>query len=115
MKLSDMTKDERSLLLFLETCAVDCGGLVDVKHINREDMALVKKWDESEFIRFGRVRFDDIERLRIGHTHYTHWCELSELAFTLAHEERRARAVRMGKKRTWVRTDELQVIAEALS
>jgi hypothetical protein len=32
--LDTMTSDERNLLLYLETRAVDYGGIVDTKHMN---------------------------------------------------------------------------------
>ena len=41
--LDTMTSDERNLLLYLETRAVDHGGLVDAKHMNKEDMEIAEK------------------------------------------------------------------------
>lgn len=31
---TDMTKEEKSLLLYLETCATEKGGKVDARHMN---------------------------------------------------------------------------------
>ena len=42
-QLTDMTKDERSLLLFFETAATDYGGLVDPRHMNAEDWKIARK------------------------------------------------------------------------
>lgn len=42
--LDTMTSDERSLLLYLETRAVDHGGKVDAQHMNKEDFDIAKKW-----------------------------------------------------------------------
>ena len=36
----------------------------------------------------------------------THWCQLSDETWKLAHEERNERARRMWEKRTWIGTDE---------
>ena len=35
--MKDLTKEERSLLLCLETRAVDYGGTVDARHMNQDD------------------------------------------------------------------------------
>jgi hypothetical protein len=101
MELIDMNKDERSLLLFFETCAVDHVGLVDVRHMNGNDMVLAVHWNEIGFIKFGRVKFYDIKK------NFTHWCELSDEAWRLAHQERRARYDRTNAKRDWLRTEKL--------
>lgn len=94
--LDTMTPDERSLLLYLETRAVDYGGLVDIKHMNKEDFDIAKKWDKEEFIKFGRIKFRYIKFHSIGVS--THWCELSEEAWKLAHSERKARCIRIMSK-----------------
>lgn len=91
--LESMTKDERSLLLYLETRAVDYGGKVDTRHMNAEDMAIAKNWNTEGFVKFGRIKFHDINIL----SKMTHWCELSDEAWTLAHQERRARCTRIMK------------------
>jgi len=95
MKLDGMTKDERSLLLYLETRAVDYGGKVDVRHMNKEDMDIAKGWNTMGFLKFGRIKFHDI-------THnMSHWCELSDEAWAIAHEERRARYERLAPQQTF--------------
>lgn len=88
-----MTKDERSLLLYLETRAVDYGGKVDTRHMNKEDMELAKQWNQEGFVRFGRIKFHDIDTF----TKSTHWCEFSDEAWELAHKEKRARYERIAK------------------
>lgn len=95
MKLEDMDKDERSLLLYLETRAVDHGGLVHTQHMNDIDMDIAKRWDTSGFLRFGRVASDCLP-MPSGSTH---WCELSDEAWGLAHAERRARWKRINDER----------------
>lgn len=110
--LAELTKDERSLLLFLETRAVDYGGRVNTVHMNAEDMALAAEWNRTGFLLFGRISSHYLgmrgaesvvahgpvaEARRLG----THWCELTADAWRLAHEERRARAERMKQARTW--------------
>jgi hypothetical protein len=90
--LETMTQDARSLLLFLETRAVDHGGRVNAIHMNVEDMHIAKQWNQEGFVGFGRVASEDI-------THNgAHWCKLSDEAWKLAAEERKARA-----ERTWLK------------
>ncbi|MEE9158957.1 MAG: hypothetical protein V3U60_11285 [Gammaproteobacteria bacterium] len=88
MNLSDMSRDERSLLLYLETCAVDLCGRVDGCHMNEDDFDIAKGWNESGFVSFGRIVIKDHNRQG------GNWAELSEDAWELAHKERRARQER---------------------
>ncbi|MBA7599689.1 hypothetical protein ES703_06726 [subsurface metagenome] len=86
--LDTMTSDEKRLLLYLETCAVDHGGKVDINHMNKEDLDIALKWNEEKFVKFGRIKFHSI-KIR------WHWCELSEEAWNIAHAERKARCKRI--------------------
>ena len=97
MNLDNMTKDERSLLLYLETRAVDYGGTVDTRRMNKEDFEIAKGWNESGFLKFGRIKFHDINPA----SHATHWCELSDEAWKLAHQERKRRCLRIMSKHTF--------------
>lgn len=94
MKLENMSGDERSLLLFLETRAVDYGGRVNVQHMNEDDFEIAKRWNENKFIRFGRIV------ARNCNSDGTHWCLLSNEAWKLAHQERINRW-----ERIWLRKD----------
>lgn len=98
--LKTMTNDERSLLLFLEARAVDHGGKVDGRHMNKDDFEISERWDAEGFINFGRVAFENCNQ------YGAHWCKLSEEAHQLAAEERRARCERLWKKRVWRTTEE---------
>ena len=95
--LEDMSRDERGLLLYLETRAVDFGGKVDTRHMNKEDMGIAKRWNDEGFLKFGRIKFHDILSAQGG----THWCELSNEAWDLAHAERKARFKRISEKQTF--------------
>ena len=106
-----MTKDERSLLLFLETCAVDYGGKIDARHMNKDDFRIAESWDRSGYLKFGRICYKDIPS---SVTAKTHWVELSEDAWKDAHAERRARFDRIESKRTWNRTEDLNKDGELL-
>ena len=85
-----MTKRELSLLLFLESCAVDLRGRIDVRHMNSEDMETARKWNEIGYVLFGRRKMDDIGTLSTA----TCWCVLSSQAMADAAVERAARQKR---------------------
>lgn len=91
----ELTKDEKSLLLYMETQAVDYGGKLQSVRLNADDFEIAKRWNESGFVRFGRIAANDIKtRGDSGEHPRTHWCVLSEAAWVAAHSERRARCQR---------------------
>ncbi len=94
--LEKMTKDEKSLLLYLETRAVDYSGFVDTVHMNKIDMKIAKKWNEDGFLLFKRATkrsaTGEIEAL-------TYEVMLSDEAWVLVGEERKLRAERLLEKR----------------
>jgi hypothetical protein len=90
-----MDRDERSLILFFETCAVDRKGAVDSRRMNRDDFKIAERWNEEGFIRFGRIKGTDVTETR------SHWVSLTEPAWQAAHLERRARASRSEARRGW--------------
>jgi len=104
MNLEEMSKNEKNLLLFFETRAVDYGGRVSLVYMNRDDMKIAEKWNESGFVFFGRIV------IRHHNKDGTNWCRLSEEAWKLAHQERKARHKRMWEKRDWISTSESQEI-----
>ena len=77
--LKTMTKEERSLVLFLETQATDQGGRLQIIHMNKDDMEIVRQWNQEGFIKFGRIRSGDISGFG------SNWCLLSDEAWQLAH------------------------------
>jgi hypothetical protein len=89
-------KDQVTLLLYLETRAVDHGGVVDIDHMNNDDVMQAKLWADSRYIGFGRIRAPV----------FGHWVELSDEAWDDAHRFRRERAARMLANRTWEKTSE---------
>lgn len=109
LKLSDLTREEKSLLLFLETQAVDYGGLVNIAYMNDSDAEILERWTKEEFVQSGRVCAESIQRINnpLGRaSRKTMWVKLTTLAFSLAHKERKERAQRMWKKRAWKTTEE---------
>ena len=102
MKIEDMNKDERGLLLYFETAAVDYGGKIDSRRMNDIDFDIVKQWNKTGFVRFGRIYSADVQK--ISSDLFDHWVVLSDDAWTEAHRERRARNVRVESKLTIHRT-----------
>lgn len=88
--LQDLNKDERSLLLYIETCAVDNNLKLDTRKLNDADWKILEIWKVMGFINHGRIRFKSIKN-----PFQTQWVELSDPAWELAHKERRERANRM--------------------
>ena len=91
-----MTKDELSLLLYLESCSVDQSGKLNHARMNDADRDILKRWETDRYIAFGRIPFQKIiDRGALGTD--TMWVLLSEKAWADAHAERRARALRNQK------------------
>lgn len=90
-----MNREELSLLLYLETRAVDHGGRVSGEHMNGEDYAIAKKWNDEGLLDFGRIASEDVTSSGGSYVIF------NDKVFELAHAERKARAKRMLKKRVW--------------
>lgn len=99
-KLDEMSKQERSLLLYLETCATDLAGRTDQRRMNDDDRVILERWGQEKFVQHGRIIVDDHNNQ--GAT----WVRLSEEAILLAHAERRARMERMWAARRYTTTIE---------
>lgn len=87
------TREEKSLLLYFETQAVDYGGKLEGVRMNSDDFAVAKRWNDEGFVQFGRIAYHDIKRT--SGVSRDHWCVLSEAAWQIAHAERRARCDRV--------------------
>lgn len=99
-KLDAMTREQRSILLYLEDCAVNKSGQVDDRCINAEEVAIVSKWKQKGFIEYGRIVIKDVNKSGAS------WVKLSDGAFKLAHEERKARALRIWENKSYKTTKE---------
>ncbi len=90
-----MERNERSLLLYLETCAVDQHGRMDARRLNADDFAILDRWKSEGFIEYGRVcSADHRKNVAVGAGDGTLWARLSGPAWIIAHDERKARAER---------------------
>lgn len=100
--ITELTKTEKSLLLFLECAAVDHAGIYRPESTNAEDCKLMDTWRDQGFIEHGRVASKWLKEGR------TVWVYLSAEAFKLAHELREERALRMWGNKTYGTTHELR-------
>jgi hypothetical protein len=99
-RLSKLSKDEKSLLLFFEAAYVDYAGKLNPQHMNNDDRLIAERWTKEGFVEFGRVQFKDCISEK------TNYVFLSDEAIDLAHQERKERANRMQKERKWKTTSE---------
>ena len=98
------TQDEGSLLLYLETRAVDHDCRIDHRHLNDDDRVILKRWVETGIVEYGRVAS---QRDPFGNVQPAqNYVRLSEEAWELAHRLRRERADRRWANRTWQTTQE---------
>lgn len=93
MELSTMTKDEKSLMLYLETRMVDYAGTIDFVHLNDADIALLGEWEAAGFITQHRLTHASVQLLNKKST--TNIVSLSDAAWELAWECRKERAARL--------------------
>ena len=92
----ELTKVERSLLLFFETVAVDSSGvIVDLRHISNEDVKIGERWNKEGFLRFKRYSYDSVI---INKKVLTYRVKLTDEAIDLAHRLRKERIRRNEKE-----------------
>lgn len=96
----ELTRDQSSLLLYLETRLVDHDGRVCGEHMNCSDSEQAKDWSDSGYIKYGRIASEDCTRSG------SMWVTFSDEAWKDAHRERRARSERCLKNKGYRTTDE---------
>ena len=102
----DSTKERVSLLLYLETRAVDHGGAVAGDHMNADDFKDAEAMADEGLIEFGRITVASIQRRNVRQKICAHWVRLSVMAFDIVSDERRARAARGWETRSYRTTAE---------
>ncbi len=95
-------KRQRSLLAYLETCAVDKGGRVNQKCMSESEVKQADLWHQAGFIRFGRISSDDVTR------DGCYWVELTDLSWRQAARIRMERGKASASSRTFKTTNELK-------
>ena len=100
--ITALTKVERSIILYAESCSVDYGGLLEGKRMNDDDLAALRKFQDAGLLSFGRVPAKLLRPLSDYGRNPTHWVTFTDDAWQLAHELRRERAARGSASRTKV-------------
>ena len=104
-QLEGMSRDERSMLLFIEAVSVDYGGAFDMRRINEDDRKILDQWQSDGFIKWGRIKIADITQT--SSCIRSHWVTMDkDVVWLRAFEERRARCARMHEARNWRKTQE---------
>lgn len=95
-----MTKDERSIVLYLETCLVDAGGLVEGVRMNDADHEAIGRLSEAGLLRVYRIPAAMLGTG--GNPRWTHIACFASAGWGLAHQLRRKRAEQVGPYATSV-------------
>jgi hypothetical protein len=89
------TRQEKSILLYAETCLVDNYGRLNQTRMNTEDFENLDKMKAEKLLDYGRLPSKEIEESMktLGRFQTsTHWVSFTEQAFKLVTEMRRERA-----------------------
>lgn len=97
--IQTLTRDEKSILLYAETCVVDGSGLMAGARMNEADIAALKKFKAEGVLDFGRIPFHTVGTLIQPAVKLTHWVTFHEPAWQMAHALRRQRALQIGPNR----------------
>lgn len=92
--MKELTKDEQSILLYIETRAVDYRGRLDSRQMSLEDYTILKRWYKEGFVFFSRIKMTDMDISQTPQRYWTDFVILSPEAWQLAHETRMAKAKR---------------------
>ena len=91
--IESLSKDQRSTLAYVESCAVDAGGLLESIRLNAADMQTLQAMHDAGLLQFGRVPGS---MLGTGLKPWTHWVVLNDSGWQLAAQVRRKRAEQRG-------------------
>lgn len=92
--LDTITRDQRSILMYAETCAVDHGGLLEGIRMNKDDHAALAELAAAGILTHGRIPGKLLGTFAAHRIQPSHWCDLTEAGWELAHALRQARAAR---------------------
>jgi len=93
MNTRKLNRTETSLLLLFEDCQVNKSSFVDVRYVSEEELAIVQKWNDEGFVKFGLYKnFPNPVR---------YYCYLSDEAWVIAGEARKNRARKIWRYNNW--------------
>lgn len=87
-----ITREQRSILMYAETCAVEHGGLLEGIRMNADDHVALTQLAVEGILNYGRIPGKLLGTFKVRQA--THWCDLTEAGWALAHQLRRARAAK---------------------
>ena len=91
LTVETITRDQRSILMYAETCAVDYGGLLEGIRMNKDDHAALDELAAAGILTWARIPGKMLGQFKRNATHY---CDLTEEGWALVHALRRARAAK---------------------
>lgn len=83
-----LNRQEARLLVYLESRAVDYGGIVDTSRMDEDEKVLAAKWNSEGFIWYGE------KKVHGGKRGFNHWVVLTEEAWAVSAADRQAIAKR---------------------
>jgi hypothetical protein len=90
----ELSAAERSCLMYLETCVVDAGGIVEAVRMNADDMEAVERFRAWGWVEFARIPSCLLEeRYRSA---WSHIVLFRPTAWTMAHQCRMRRGAKHG-------------------
>ena len=105
---AELTKVQRSILLYAECCLVDYGGLLEGSRMNADDLGALREFHDAGLLRFGRVPGSLLGSF-IGRS-ITHWVVFTPAGWDLAHATRRLQS-----ERSKANSVNFRKVAEALA
>src|SRR5690349_3273017 len=75
---SELDREAKSFLLYVECRCVDQGGMLDGRQMNAEDHENGKRFNAAGLMLFGRVPSDLVTTTKARQLHATHYAELTD-------------------------------------
>lgn len=84
------SKDDKSMLVYAETCVVDHGGLLEGQRMNEADLKAMLKFEREGLAKSGRIPARLLGQFP-GQRKPTHWIKFTDFGWEVAHALRRER------------------------
>lgn len=97
--IDNLSDDQRRLLLYVESCCVEHGGLMESQRLNHGDHGPLDQLEGSCILTWGRIPSRLLGQFQ---RNVTHWCDLTDAGWALAHQLRRQQAAKPDEARAQV-------------
>lgn len=98
--IETITREQRSILVYAENCAVEHGGLLEGIRMNVDDHHALVELEAAGILAHGRVPGKLLGSFR--ERQVTHWCDLTDAGWELATQLRRLRSKKANTARAKV-------------